>query len=62
MGQNFIKPKEVNDFLKFVKMGLTRSEKIIISIVITYVNAYLVSREKPVTSMHLIVDTKISIQ
>lgn len=44
-------------------MGLTRSEKIIIiSIVITYVNAYLVSREKPVTSMHLIVDTKISIQ
>lgn len=54
-------PKAVDDLLKFVKMGLTCNKKIITTI-IAYVNVYLVPREKPITSMCLIVDTKLSIQ
>lgn len=50
MGQNFIKLKGVNDLLKSVKMGLTYSKKIIITIIIAYVSVYLMSREKPITS------------
>lgn len=49
MGQNFIKLKGVNDLLKSVKMGLTYSKKIIITIIIA-VSVYFMSREKPITS------------
>lgn len=60
MDWNFSILKVVDDFLKFVKMGLICNKKIII-IIIVYVNVYFVLREKLIIFMCFIVDIKLSI-